>query len=122
MNVVWFKRDLRLHDHEALQLALQKNKPLLLLYIFEDIFESDAHYSERHFRFIEESLADLQKELLQYRTKLLITKGDALDIFLKLHQKFRLSGVYSHQETGIDISYRRDKIIATFLKKKELNG
>lgn len=118
MNVVWFKRDLRLHDHEALQLALQKNKPVLLLYIFEDIFESDAHYSERHFRFIEESLADLQKELLQYRTKLLITKGDALDIFLKLHQKFRLSGVYSHQETGIDISYKRDKIIAQFFKKE----
>ncbi|WP_321538813.1 deoxyribodipyrimidine photo-lyase [Flavobacterium piscinae] len=39
MNIVWFKRDLRLFDNEALFRALESNKPTLLLYIL------NLHYS-----------------------------------------------------------------------------
>ena len=118
MNVVWLKRDLRLHDHEPLEKALQKNKPVLLLYIFEDIFLNDPHYSERHFRFIEESLKDLQRELATADTKVLVTKGDAIHIFSQLHAKVRISQVFSHQETGIQLSYQRDKEIAKLFKQQ----
>lgn len=121
MNIVWLKRDLRLHDHEALAMAMQKNKPVLILYIFEDIFENDAHYSERHFRFIEESLSDLQKELNTHRSDVLITRGNALEIFEKIHQKQTISSVFSHQETGISITYERDKQLKSFFKSKKIS-
>jgi deoxyribodipyrimidine photo-lyase len=35
MNVVWFKRDLRLADHAPLAAAIDRGEPLLLLYIVE---------------------------------------------------------------------------------------
>jgi len=35
INIVWFKRDLRLLDHEPLLLAQADGKPVLLVYIFE---------------------------------------------------------------------------------------
>ena len=35
MNVVWFKRDLRLADHAPLAAAVDRGEPLLLLYIVE---------------------------------------------------------------------------------------
>ncbi len=37
--LVWLKRDLRLHDHDALYAALKNHKKCLLLYVFEtDVF------------------------------------------------------------------------------------
>lgn len=36
INVVWFKRDLRLQDNEAIYNALLAKKPILFLYVFEN--------------------------------------------------------------------------------------
>ena len=60
MNIVWFKRDLRLHDNEALYRALEAPGKVLLLYILEPSLQNDPHYSQRHFDFIKQSLAELQ--------------------------------------------------------------
>ena len=55
INIVWFKRDLRLTDHKPLKDAEQSGLPVLLLYIFEPILINDADYSERHWRFVTQS-------------------------------------------------------------------
>jgi deoxyribodipyrimidine photo-lyase len=84
MKIVWFKRDLRLHDHEALHEALSTSGKTLLLYIFEPSLMKDYHYSQRHFDFIKQSLEALQKELLKYHTQILIVQGEAVAVFEKL--------------------------------------
>ena len=43
INVVLFKRDLRLQDNEAIFNAIKTDKPTLLLYIFEKSLENDPH-------------------------------------------------------------------------------
>lgn len=108
INVVWLKRDLRLQDHAPLHEALQKHHPVLLLYIFEPLLLRDPHYSERHFRFIKESLQEIQKELAAYNTKLLIINSSAENAFEKLHSSLKINTVYSHQETGLKITFDRD--------------
>lgn len=118
MNVVWFKKDLRLHDHEALHRALLQTEACLLLYIFEPMLLNDDHYSERHFRFIKQSLCELQIELQNYQTKLLVVEGDALEIFAKLHQNIGIHQVFSHQETGILKTYQRDIGLQKYFKKQ----
>ena len=77
MKVVWFKRDLRLHDHEALHEALSTSGKTLLLYIFEPSLMKDYHYSQRHFDFIKQSLEALQKERTPFG-------GETLNFFLNL--------------------------------------
>ena len=118
MKIVWFKRDLRLHDHEALQEALSTSGKTLLLYIFEPSLLKDYHYSQRHFDFIKQSLEALQKELLPFHTQILIVQGEALPVFEKLTSLIKLKSVYSHQETGIKLTFDRDLAVAKFLKEK----
>ena len=118
MKVVWFKRDLRLHDHEAIHEALAASGKTLLLYIFEPSLLQDYHYSQRHFDFIKQSLEALQNELQKYHTQILIVKGEATEIFEKLSQKLKISTVYSHQETGIKLTHERDIGVAKIFEQK----
>ena len=78
MKVVWFKRDLRLHDHEALHEALSTSGKTLLLYIFEPSLMKDYHYSQRHFDIIKQSLEALQKELQKYHTQIYMWYGNTI--------------------------------------------
>ena len=89
MKIVWFKRDLRLHDHEALHEALSTSGKTLLLYIFEPSLMKDYHYSQRHFDFIKQSLEALQKELLKYHTQNIHTTSTC---GLPLHQAITQDG------------------------------
>ena len=89
MKVVWLKRDLRLHDHEALFRAIQSKEKVLMLYLFEPSLQQDIHYSERHFDFIKQSLVELQNELLPYHTQILIVEEEALVVFKKLIELVR---------------------------------
>ncbi|MDD3005744.1 deoxyribodipyrimidine photo-lyase, partial [Flavobacterium sp.] len=118
MKIVWFKRDLRLYDHEALHEALSTSGKTLLLYIFEPSLMKDYHYSQRHFDFIKQSLEALQKELLKYHTQILIVQGEAVSVFEKLTKLISIRGVYSQQETGIQLTFDRDLAVAKLLKNK----
>jgi deoxyribodipyrimidine photo-lyase len=46
MVVVWFKRDLRLEDHEPLTRALASGEKVLLLYSFESFWTQDPQYKK----------------------------------------------------------------------------
>ncbi|GGE31185.1 cryptochrome/deoxyribodipyrimidine photo-lyase family protein [Psychroflexus planctonicus] len=120
MNIVWFKKDLRLDDNEALFEALQQNDACLLLYIFEPILLQDSHYSKRHFRFIKQSLTELQSQLQTYQTKILVVEGEAVEVFQKLDDLHNNKQVFSHQETGILKTYKRDLQLQEFFKSKSI--
>ena len=54
MHIVWFKRDLRIHDHSALTLAASKGT-LLPLYILEPKLWREPDLSYRHYQFLKEN-------------------------------------------------------------------
>jgi len=120
VNVVWLKRDLRLQDHAPLHKALQNRHPVLILYALEPILLQDPHYSERHFRFIKESLTDLQKELANYQTEVLIVKSSVENAFKKIHAQLKIKSVFSHQETGLNITFQRDKSLKSFFNSYKI--
>jgi deoxyribodipyrimidine photo-lyase len=106
-----------LHDHEALHCALEASGKVLLLYILEPSLQNDPHYSKRHFDFIKQSLEELQSELLPYHTQILIVEEEAVTVFKKLIEILPIHGIYSHQETGIKVTYDRDLAVAEVLKE-----
>jgi deoxyribodipyrimidine photo-lyase len=108
MNVFWFKRDLRIEDNEALVNAIQAGGKLLLLYIFEPSLQNDLHYSKRHFDFIKQSLVQLQEDVAKLHTQILVVEGEAIDVFAKLISLKKIKNIFSHQETGLKITYERD--------------
>lgn len=121
MTIVWFKRDLRLEDHEALFHALQNNEPTLLLYIFEPSLQHDIHYSQRHFDFIKQSLAEMQTSLKAYGTEILIIESEVISALEKIHQLKPISFLHSHQETGIYLTFERDKLVTKFCCENGIN-
>lgn len=120
MKIVWFKRDLRLTDHEALFRALESEEQTLLLHIFEPSLLNDHHYSQRHFDFIKQSLEELQNQLKPFDTQILIFECEAVEVFEKINQIEPISTIYSHQETGIQLTFDRDKAVASFCKKHKI--
>ncbi|GGI57710.1 cryptochrome/deoxyribodipyrimidine photo-lyase family protein [Winogradskyella haliclonae] len=109
INVVWLKRDLRLQDNEAITNALKSNKRTLLLYVFENILLNDSHYSDRHFNFIKESIRDINNQLQPHNTKVLAINSDITSAFNTVQELYKIDTVFSHTETGILVTYNRDK-------------
>ena len=116
ISLVWLKRDLRLEDNEAIFNALSSEKQVLFLYVFEELLMNDPHYSQRHWNFIKESLSDLNKQLIPYNSKILIVQSDIIAVVNQLQSNFKISDVYSHQETGILVTYERDKSFFRYCK------
>ena len=108
INIVWFKRDLRLSDHEPLSLAEAAGIPVLLLYVFEPLLLKDPHYSQRHWRFITQSLKDMNGQLCK---KISVAHGELVSIFKQISSIYTIDSVFSYQETGLVNSFDRDKAL-----------
>ncbi len=117
--VVWFKRDLRFTDHAPLYYAQQQSLPVLLIYCFEPSIMS-AHDSDiRHWRFVYQSLKEMQAKLAELKTEIYIFHNEANDVFKKLADNYTIKLIFSHQEIGNRLTYDRDRELAKFIK---LNG
>ena len=120
INIVWLKRDLRLIDNEAIHNALSKPLKVLLIYILEPSIENDIHYSKRHFRFIKQSILEMNSILAEYNTEILAIHGDVIQSLQSINDYYKISNIFSHQETGIKITYDRDKAVAKYCKNKNI--
>ena len=119
INILWFKKDLRVVDNEALY-ECTKNFNILPIYIIEkEIWKQQTH-SYRQWQFCKESLIDLEKDLKCLGQPLIIKVGRAIDIFEKLNKIFKIKGIYSHQETGDFLSYKRDQRIKQWSIKNNI--
>jgi deoxyribodipyrimidine photo-lyase len=111
INVFWFKRDLRLLDNEGLQDAINSGLPLLLLYVMEPSLEKNPHYHKRHHNFITQSLLALNKELKQFDTQVYVYKEEVITVLERIAAGMNINTLFSMQETGIDATYMRDKVV-----------
>lgn len=121
MNIVWFKRDLRLTDHEPLYYALQSELPLLLIYIFEPSVMAYHDSDVRHWRFVFESLNEMNERLKSTNTRIYIFHNEAIDVFEMLAHQFNIHTIFSSEEIGNGLTYDRDKAMKIlFLKNRIL--
>jgi deoxyribodipyrimidine photo-lyase len=121
INVVWLKRDLRLQDNEAISNALKSSKRTLIFYAFEFMLLNDEHYSERHFNFIKESLKDLNAQLKTHNTKVLTVDCDIQSAFNLIQEFYKVDTIFSHVETGLLITYNRDKEFKRYCRNNIIN-
>ena len=106
INIYWFKRDLRLEDNEPLHEASKQSEKLLLIYFLEDKLISDPHYSNFHWNFVKQSIEDINLSL--GKKSILFLNCDPIEGFKKISEKYKIKSIYSHMETGIELTYLRD--------------
>ena len=118
-GLVWFKRDLRWQDHEALANASQ-NGPVRCIYIVEPKLWLQPDCALQHFEFIRESLLELDTYLRSRGGCLEVHAGEAADVLAQLWDESPFSKLYAHQETGNGFTYARDLKVARWCHAKNI--
>jgi len=114
LNIVWLKRDLRTQDH--LPLFNASKEKCLVIYIFEPSVSNNYDFDLRHWRFVYQSLKDLETRGFAVHK----FYGEAIDVFKRLKVIYPMISVFSHRETGNDLSFQRDLALKSFLKKESV--
>ena len=118
INIVWFKRDLRLTDHRPLKEAIESGLPLLLIYIFEPELMEDSHYGERHWRFIYQSINDINHQLAAFNSEIVMLNGEPTEVLSKILSITNVHSIYSHEEIGMAKTFARDKRVKRLCMKQ----
>ena len=114
-SVVWFKRDLRLHDHAALTQAASHG-PLLCLYVIEPSLWAQPDAARQHYEFMLESLRELSRALKSLGGRLHVRTGEVPEVLAQLHALAPFAQLLSHEETGNALSFARDKAVARWCR------
>jgi len=116
LQLVWFKRDLRVRDHAPLAEAAQRG-PVLPLYILEPSVLAAPDFDPCHWTFLHRSLAELRHALAALGQPLIIRHGEAVDVLHALHQAHPFTTLWSHEETGNGLTYARDRAVAAWARE-----
>lgn len=120
INIVWFKRDLRFTDHEPLLMAQQSGLPLLLIYLFEPSVMAYHDSDTRHWRFVYESLKEMNEKLKSLNSQIFCCHLEAEQAFNLLIKNYLIDTVYSHQEIGNGLTFERDKQMQKLFDKHQI--
>lgn len=118
--IVWLKRDLRFTDHEPLYYAQKQALPVLLLYCFEPSLMRYDDSDVRHWRFVYQSLQEMNMKLLDLKAQVYIFHAEVLAVFQEISKHYRIRKIFSHQEVGNRISYDRDIAVQQFCTEQDI--
>jgi len=117
VQLVWFKRDLRVVDHAPLSQAAERG-PVLPLYVAEPGLWEQPDTAARHWAFIAESLLELRQVLATLGQPLVVRVGEFTQVLQDLQQRFAIDAVWAHEETGNNWTYKRDELVRDVLKTR----
>ena len=120
INIFWFKRDLRLLDNEPLNNAVSQKEKLLLIYCFEPSLKKNKHYTSRHWNFIKESINDLNIYLKNIDTHIHTYNKEFTDVLKEIQDKFLVKKIFSHKETGLNITFERDILLKEYCQENSI--
>lgn len=105
--ILWFRNDLRLHDHEALVNALQKANQVLPVYCLDPRHAETTPFGfpktgEFRTKFLFECLHSLRKRLQEKGSDLLVLHGKPEEVLPELANKHTCSWVFAHQEVAAE--------------------
>ena len=120
ISIFWFRRDLRLKDNHGLYQALESEKKVLPIFIFdEDILDLLENKSDKRVDFIVQGLQTLNSFLKSKNKGIKIFKGKPLEIYKKLTENYEIEAVYSNEDYE-PYAIKRDQEIADFLASKNI--
>lgn len=120
MNIVWFKKDLRVIDHEALAEALSAGN-CVALFIFEPEWFQSPEFDQIHLNFAIESLKALKIELQKLGVPLIFKHGSAVSVFQEIFSQHQFRKIFSHEETGLMWTYERDLKVKAWAQEKSIS-
>lgn len=101
--IVWFRNDLRLHDHEPLQDALKASSDIVPVYCFDPRQFGQTSFGfpktgKFRAKFLLESVADLRRSLQHKGSHLVVRVGHPEAVLPALASEIQAQAVYWHEE------------------------
>lgn len=97
--LVWFRRDLRDHDHAALSAALSNAGQVYCAFVFDtDILDALPGRQDRRVHFIRESLIELDAALHTRGGGLIVRHGRADEVIPRLAGELGVASVYANRD------------------------
>lgn len=118
VQIVWFKRDLRVNDHASLTAAVDSGAPVLPLYIFEPSLIAHPHTSPRHIELVLDGLTDLRESLAALGAPLVVRVGEVVKVLEELSTEVGIESIHSHEEFGIEVTWKRDRAVAAWSRAR----
>lgn len=120
ITLFWFRRDLRLDDNTGLYYALQQEKNVLPIFIFdENILEKLEDKDDARVGFIHHQISKLKSQLEQKGSSLLVRKGRPIEIYQSLLEEYSIQAVYTNRDYE-PYAKERDQAISDLLKSHEV--
>ena len=148
LDVIWLKRDVRLHDHAAFSAVAGSTNPFIVLYLYEpdQLQQPTVHGS--HIKFYNEGLIELDGKLSGFApvtsrnmengsddndgvhkesTKAInelhaitVCYANCVATLMGLHQIHPIGRLLAHEETGHFASYQRDRRVRRWCKENNI--
>jgi len=119
LNIVWFKRDLRVQDNAPLFEAAKRGH-VLPLYVIEPEYWQEPDTSKRQWEFIAECLSELDEDLQSLGAQLVIKVGNVVEILQNLSQDHDIKTIFSHEETGNGWTFKRDIAVQNWCRTQSI--
>ena len=115
--IVWFQKDLRIHDNEALIEASSSTKEVIPVYVFDErelnnqteILNIEKTGPFRT-QFLIESVDDLRKSLQSRGSNLIVRSGVSEEVLFDLAKEFDVDAVYCNRERTREEVFRQESL------------
>ena len=97
-NLCWIRRDLRLHDHSALSIALDEGETTVVFVFDPHILDKLKNKEDRRVTFIYQSLQEIETELQKRGSSLIVKYGNPEDIIPKLAEELKVKTVFCNRD------------------------
>lgn len=119
VQLVWFKKDLRVRDHAPLHHAARRG-PVLPVYIYETEQLTHEEFAGHHLSYLNGCLTELDLRLRALGSPLVIRHGEAVAVLEELRGEYGVAAVWAHEETGNGVSYARDRRVRAWARARGL--
>jgi len=113
-GLVWFRRDLRSHDHAALHHALRACRRVWCVFVFDrDILDpllERGLNTDRRVEFIHECVRELDAELRRHGSGLLVLHERAVSAIPRLAERMKIDAVFFNHDYEPDAQARDDAV------------
>ncbi|TWW64848.1 cryptochrome circadian regulator 1a [Takifugu flavidus] len=90
-TIHWFRKGLRLHDNPSLKDSLLGADSVRCVYILDPWFAGSSNVGINRWRFLLQSLEDLDSSLRKLNSRLFVIRGQPTDVFPRLFKEWNIS-------------------------------
>lgn len=120
INIIWFRRDLRLYDNHALsQIIKERGKNIFPLFIFDDKILDSLPADDHRVSFLYDQLEQLNSQLNQVNASIHVFRGTPSKVINNLSTQYSIKSIFANEDYE-SYGIQRDSEIDSFCSANQI--